>query len=151
MYGVVKVLYCSLDRSCGRFSQILRTRLIYPGSTAGTWLFAQRRWLDAKDEEDYQTLTEVYAGKTFAPISTQLIAVACVWQGYHRLRERFPSAMRCSEDDFLQAVTAMKVPLCASHRSGSKAFRRNHRRSGGTTVVLRRTEIRRTSENHSAP
>jgi hypothetical protein len=95
--------------------------LIYPGSTAGTWLFAQRRWLDAKDEDDYQTLIEVPARKPLTPISTQLIAVACFWQGYRRLRERFPSALRCSEDDFLQAVTAMKVPLCVSRRGGSKA------------------------------
>ena len=147
MYGVVKILLLFL----GPFMVLILTdskdTLDYPCSTAGTWLFAQRRWLDAKDEEDYQTLTEVYAGKPLAPISTQLIAVACLWQGYRRLRGRFPSAMRCSEDDFLQAVTAMKVPLCASRRSGSKAAI-----SGGTpscSAVRCRTAERR--ETHSAP
>jgi hypothetical protein len=32
-------------------------------------------------------------------------------QGYHRLRERFPGILSCTEERFIQAVTEMKVPF----------------------------------------
>jgi hypothetical protein len=93
------------------------------GSTAGTWLFAERRWLDAKDEDDYHILTEVHIGgylvlgRFWYMTCSNQPRIPHSRQGFHRLRERFPSLLRCSEDDFLHAVTAMKVPLLRASSS----------------------------------